>query len=96
MIDNPADALRAGHDFRKADVDIIFLYSPLTLCHQPWLPVVRRAKVPVIILNLSPEIAIDYAAFNKTRRSHKMTGEWLANVSACPVPEIATSSAGQI
>jgi L-arabinose isomerase len=53
------------------------------------LPVVQRAKVPVIILNLSPESAIDYAAFNKMKDSTKMTGEWLAHCSACPVPEIA-------
>ncbi|MCZ0211454.1 hypothetical protein OZK63_39530, partial [Streptomyces sp. UMAF16] len=51
--------------------------------------VVQRAKVPVIILNLSPEAAIDYAAFNKMEDRIKMTGEWLAYCSACPVPEIA-------
>jgi len=26
LIDNPEKAIIAGHDFRKADVDIIFLY----------------------------------------------------------------------
>jgi L-arabinose isomerase len=51
--------------------------------------VVKRAKVPVIILNLAPEKAIDYKAFNKLNDRTEMTGEWLANVSACPVPEIA-------
>ncbi len=53
------------------------------------LPVVQRAKVPVIILNLSPEASIDYATFNSLNDRTKMTGEWLANCSACPVPEIA-------
>ena len=53
------------------------------------LPVVRRAKVPVIILNLSPEPAIDYAAFNAMKDRTAMTGEWLGHCSACPVPEIA-------
>jgi L-arabinose isomerase len=43
----------------------------------------------VIILNLSPEAAIDYAAFNSLADRTKMTGEWLAYCSACPVPEIA-------
>lgn len=89
LIDNPEDALRAGHDFRKADVDIIFLYVTTYALSSTVLPVVRRAKVPVIILNLSPEKAIDYAAFNRLNDRTKMTGEWLANVSACPVPEIA-------
>jgi L-arabinose isomerase len=53
------------------------------------LPVVQHAKVPVIILNLAPEAAIDYVAFNSSTDRTKMTGEWLAFCSACPVPEIA-------
>ena len=53
------------------------------------LPVVQRAKVPVIILNLSPDAAIDYANFNRMGDRTAMTGEWLAHCSACPVPEIA-------
>ncbi len=89
LIDNPRDALRAGHDFRKADVDIIFLYITTYALSSTVLPVVKRAKVPVIILNLSPENAIDYKTFNNLNDRTRMTGEWLANVSACPVPEIA-------
>src|SRR5205085_2591689 len=50
---------------------------------------VQRAKVPVVILNLSPDGAIDYKAFNLMKDSVKMTGEWLAYCSACSVPEIA-------
>jgi len=53
------------------------------------LPVVQRAKVPVIILNLAPEAAIDYASFNKMGDRTAMTGDWLAHCAACPVPEIA-------
>jgi len=51
--------------------------------------VVQRARVPVIILNLSPEPAIDYATFNRMGDRTAMTGEWLAHCTACPVPEIA-------
>jgi L-arabinose isomerase len=51
--------------------------------------VVRRAKVPVIILNLSPSAAIDYDWFNGLGDRTKMTGEWLAYCQSCPVPEIA-------
>jgi L-arabinose isomerase len=89
LIDNPVSAMEAGHKFRQADVDIIFLYVTTYALSSTVLPVVRRAKVPVIILNLSPEKAIDYKTFNKLNNRTKMTGEWLANVSACPVPEIA-------
>src|SRR5258708_15595906 len=53
------------------------------------LPVVQRAKKPVVILNLSPEPAIDYARFNNLKDRAVMTGEWLAFCSPCPVPELA-------
>jgi L-arabinose isomerase len=89
LIDNPEKAIVAGHDFRKADVDIIFLYVTTYALSSTVLPVVQRAKVPVIILNLSPEAAIDYISFNAMTDRTKMTGEWLAYCSACPVPEIA-------
>ncbi|MDP4223313.1 MAG: arabinose isomerase [Bacteroidota bacterium] len=89
LIDNPEKALDAGHMFRKADVDIIFLYVTTYALSSTVLPVVRRAKVPVVILNLTPEKAIDYGIFNRLNDRTKMTGEWLASVSACPVPEIA-------
>jgi L-arabinose isomerase len=89
MIDNPRTAMEAGHKFRQADVDIIFLHVTTYALSSTVLPVVQRAKVPVIILNLSSEKAIDYTSFNKLDNRTKMTGEWLANVSACPVPEIA-------
>src|SRR5882672_6796511 len=89
LIDTPAKAAAAGHEFRRADVDLIFLYVSTYALSSTVLPVVRRAKVPVIILNLTPAAAIDYAAFNRIGDRTKMTGEWLAYCQACPVPEIA-------
>ncbi|AZI25978.1 arabinose isomerase [Pedobacter sp. G11] len=89
LIDNAEKAFTAGHDFRKGDVDIIFLYVTTYALSSTVLPVVRRAKVPVIILNLSPKAAIDYHNFNRLNDRTKMTGEWLAFCAACPVPEIA-------
>ncbi len=89
LIDTPEKAVEAGHQFRQADIDIIFLYVTTYALSSTVLPVVQRAKVPVIILNLSPEAAIDYATFNAMTDRTKMTGEWLAYCSACPVPEIA-------
>ena len=64
LIDTPEKALAAGHDFRRADVDLIFLHVTTYALSSTVLPVVRRAKVPVIILNLQPGAAIDYASFN--------------------------------
>src|SRR4051794_36847096 len=89
LIDTPEKAVEAGHAFRSEDVDLIFLYVTTYALSSTVLPVVRRAKVPVIILNLSPKAAIDYAAFNRLNDRTKMTGEWLAYCQACPVPEIA-------
>lgn len=89
LVDSPEKALEAGHAFRRADVDLIFLYVTTYALSSTVLPVVRRAKVPVIILNLAPAAAIDYASFNRMGDRTAMTGEWLAHCSACPVPEIA-------
>lgn len=89
LVDNADKAFQAGKLFCTEDVDIIFLYVSTYALSSTVLPVVQRAKVPVIILNLSPEPAIDYASFNSLKDRTKMTGEWLAYCSACPVPEIA-------
>jgi L-arabinose isomerase len=89
LVDTPEKALTAGHHFRQADVDLIFLHVTTYALSSTVLPVVRRAKVPVIILNLSPETVIDYEWFNQLGDRTKMTGEWLAHCAACPVPEIA-------
>src|SRR5438270_2688959 len=89
LVDTPDRAFAAGHDFRRADVDLILLYVTTYALSSTVLPVVRRAKVPVIVLNLSPGEAIDYAAFNAMRDRGRMTGDWLAWCQACPAPEIA-------
>jgi L-arabinose isomerase len=90
LVDTPEKAFEAGTAFRRADVDLIFLYVTTYALSSTVLPVVRKAKVPVIVLNLSPEAAIDYESFNKMDDRTAMTGEWLAYCSACPVPEIAS------
>jgi L-arabinose isomerase len=89
LIDTPEKSLAAGHEFRTADVDLIFLLATTYALSSTVLPAVRRAKVPVIILNLSPAPAIDYEKFNRLGDRTRMTGAWLAFCQACPVPEIA-------
>ena len=89
MVDNPISAAQAGTELREACVDLIFLHVATYALSSTVLPVVRRAKVPVVILNLAPGAAIDYAAFNAMADRGRMTGEWLAWCQACPVPEIA-------
>jgi len=89
LIDSPEKATLAGHRFRQADVDLIFLYITTYALSATVLPVVRRARVPVIVLNLSPSAAIDYAWFNALGDRTRMTGEWLAYCQACSLPEVA-------
>ena len=89
LVDTAEKAFATGRLFKREDVDIIFLYVSTYALSSTVLPVVQRAKVPVIILNLAPEAAIDYEAFNAMTDRTQMTGEWLAFCSACPVPEIA-------
>src|SRR5690349_15246896 len=85
LVDTAPKAMQAGHQLRQADVDIIFLHITTYALSSTVLPVVQRAKVPVIILNLQPAPAIDYARFNKMSDRTAMTGEWLAHCGACPV-----------
>jgi len=89
LVDTADKAFETGRLFKREDVDIIFLYVTTYALSSTVLPVVQKAKVPVIILNLSPEAAIDYSLFNAIIDRTKMTGEWLAFCSACPVPELA-------
>jgi L-arabinose isomerase len=89
LVDTPAKAQEAGHRFRREDVDLIFLHVTTYALSSTVLPVVQRAKVPVVILNLQPAAAIDYKEFNQLSDRTAMTGEWLAHCGACPVPEIA-------
>ena len=89
MIDDAEKAVAAGHAFRQNDVDLIFLHVATYALSSTVLPVVRRAGVPVILLNLSPLAAIDYDAFNQMKDRTKMTGEWLAHCQSCSVPEIS-------
>jgi L-arabinose isomerase len=89
LIDTPEKSIIAGHEFRQADVDLIFLLVTTYALSSTVLPAVRRAKTPVIILNLAPAAAIDYDQFNRLGDRTKMTGEWLAYCQACAVPEIA-------
>ncbi len=89
MVDTPQRGRAAGHACRRADVDLLVIYVTTYALSSTVLPMVQRAQVPVLVLNLQPEAAIDYEAFNRLPNRTAMTGEWLAYCSACPVPEIA-------
>jgi L-arabinose isomerase len=89
LVDTPQSSREAGSASRRNDIDVLFLYVTTYALSNTVLPLVQRAGVPVVVLNLQPEAAIDYKAFNKLTDRTEMTGQWLAFCSACPVPEIA-------
>lgn len=85
LVDTAPAAREAGDLFARENVDLIVCYVGTYATSSQVLPAVQRRKAPVLILNLSPTPAMDYP--------NTGTGEWLANVSACPVPEISNAFA---
>ncbi len=58
LIDSPQKGIEAGHACRKQDTDILLVYVTTYALSSTVLPVILRAKVPVVLLNLQPEAAI--------------------------------------
>lgn len=89
LIDTPEGARAAGDRFRVENVEVIFLFITTYALSSTVLPVVQRADVPVVVLNLQPVPQLDYEAFNRLGDRGKMTGVWLEHCQACTAPEIA-------
>jgi L-arabinose isomerase len=89
LIDSPSKALDAASLFRREEVSVILLYVSTYALSSTVLPVVQRAGVPVIVLNLQPVARLDYARFNQLGDRGLMTGVWLEHCQACSAPEIA-------
>lgn len=90
MVDNPVKSQGAAALFKKEDVEVIFLFISTYALSSTVLPVVQKAKVPVVMLNLQPVAQLDYAQFNALGDRGKMTGVWLEHCQACSVPELAS------
>ena len=89
MVDNPAKARAAASLFRREEVEIIFLYVSTYALSSTVLPVVQKARVPVVVLNLQPVPQLDYEKFNRLGDRGVITGIWLEHCQACSAPEIA-------
>ena len=83
LVDTAPKAYAAGRQFAEERVDLIFCHAATYATSSQVLPAVQEAKVPVVVLNLQPVSALNYEAAD--------TGEWLANCSACCVPEISNA-----
>jgi L-arabinose isomerase len=89
MVDTPEKARLAAARFAREEVEIIFLYVSTYALSSTVLPVVQKARVPVIVLNLQPVKQLDYAKFNALGDRGLMTGVWLEHCQSCSAPEIA-------
>ncbi len=85
LVDTAPRAYAAGELFSREAVDLIVCYVATYATSSQVLPAVQQRRVPVLILNLQPVRALDYPNTD--------TGEWLANCSACCVPEISNAFA---
>jgi L-arabinose isomerase len=83
LVDTAPKAYAAGERFAEERVDLIFCHAATYATSSQVLPAVQEAGVPVVVLNLQPSSSLDYANTD--------TGEWLANCSACCVPEISNA-----
>jgi len=81
LVDTAPAARHAGANLAAAGVDLVMLYTATYATSSQVLPTVQAVGAPVVILNLQPTRTLDYEGMT--------TGEWLANCSACCVPEIA-------
>ena len=89
LVDNPKLSRSVGDRFRAENVDVVFLFITTYALSSTVLPVVQRAGVPVVVLNLQPVPQLDYEQFNAMGDRGTMTGAWLEHCQACCAPEIA-------
>ena len=81
LVDTPQAARAAGTVLAAAQPELLLVYTATYATSSQVLPVVQAVAAPVVVLNLQPTRTVDYERMT--------TGEWLANCSACCVPEIA-------
>jgi L-arabinose isomerase len=81
LVDTAQAARTAGEALAAARPQLLLVYTATYATSSQVLPVVQAVDAPVVVLNLQPSRTVDYEAMT--------TGEWLANCSACCVPEIA-------
>jgi len=89
MVDNVEKASGAASLFKQQEVEVIFLFISTYALSSTVLPVVQKAKVPVVMLNLQPVAQLDYESFNALGDRGVMTGVWLEHCQSCSVPELA-------
>jgi L-arabinose isomerase len=81
LVDTASAARQAGASLAAARLDLVMVYAATYATSSQVLPTLQAVDAPVVVLNLQPARTLDYERMT--------TAEWLANCSACCVPEIA-------
>lgn len=89
IVDTPEKAQECMLRLKQANIELLFLFLSTYALSSTILPIAHNLAVPVVILNVQPESAIDYMKINAMGDRGRMTGEWLAHCQACSVPECA-------
>ncbi len=89
MVDSPAKAREGAARLKSAGVDIVFAHIATYCLSSTILPIALETGCPMILLNIQPTPAIDYATLNALGDRGAMTGLWLESCTACSIPEIA-------
>lgn len=90
IVDNSQKALESSLQLKQVDIEFLFVFVATYALSSTILPVARSLNVPIIILNIQPEPAINYTKFDTMKDRGIMTGEWLAFCQACSIPEFAS------
>src|ERR1035437_7318274 len=83
LVDTAPAARAAGELLAKSGADLIVCYVGTYATSSQVLPVVQHCGKRVLVLNLQPSSALDYANTD--------TGEWLGNCSGCSGPGISNA-----
>ena len=90
LVDTPQRAREVAAEVNAGGAELVFLYIGTYALSHTVLPVAQALRAPLVVLNLQPVPAIDYAKLNAMSDRGAMTGEWLAHCQACTAPEIAS------
>lgn len=90
IADDVEKANEAASLLKKEDVELLFIFISTYALSSTLIPIIKKLKLPIVLLNLSPTPSIDYDKINSMDDRGEMTGEWLAGCQACSVPEFAS------
>jgi len=89
LVDDSMTARKAGDAARGEGASLLVIHVTTYSLSSTVLLMLQRARLPVLLLNLQPDAALDIARINALADRRAMTGEWLAYCASCTLPELA-------